>query len=150
MRPTIYATTIAAKLNSQIEDIDLNLDDFVTRVNADLVGKLVNIASRCAGFINKRFDHQLADRLENQALFDRLIEQKPKITQLYENRQYSQAIRLIMSLADAANQYIDERQPWVIAKQAGAGKSASSYMHPGPESLQDSDYVSVAGTPWPG
>ena len=107
----------AAKLNSQIEDIDLNLDDFVARVNSDLVGKLVNIASRCAGFINKRFDNQLADRLENQALFDQLIERREEISQLYEDRRYSQAIRLIMSLADIANQYIDEQQPWVIAKQ---------------------------------
>ena len=107
----------AAKLNSQIEDIDLNLDDFVARVNADLIGKLVNIASRCAGFINKRFDHQLAGKLENKALFDQLVEHKSEISKLYENRQYSQAIRLIMSLADIANQYIDEQQPWVLAKQ---------------------------------
>ena len=109
----------AAKLNSQIEDIDLNLDDFVARVNADLIGKLVNIASRCAGFINKRFDNKLADHLDDQALFDQLANNKNEISALYENRQYSQAIRLIMSLADTANQYIDEQQPWVIAKQEG-------------------------------
>lgn len=109
----------AAKLNSQIEDIDLNLEDFVTRVNSDLVGKLVNIASRCAGFINKRFDHRLADSLENDELFRQLTDHKEKISRLYENRQYSQAIRLIMSLADIANQYIDEQQPWVVAKQQG-------------------------------
>ena len=108
----------AAKLNAQIEDIDLNLDDFVARVNSDLVGKLVNIASRCAGFINKRFDNRLADQHENRALFDQLVGQKAEVSRLYENRQYSQAIRLIMSLADSANQYIDEQQPWVIAKQA--------------------------------
>ena len=106
----------AAKLNAQIEDIDLNLDDFVQRVNADLVGKLVNIASRCAGFIKKRFNNQLAGTLENQQLFDQLTEAKGQIAHCYENRQYSRAIRQIMSLADLANQYIDEKQPWVLAK----------------------------------
>lgn len=108
----------AAKLNSQIEDIDLNLEDFVARVNSDLVGKLVNIASRCAGFVNKRFDNLLADSLKTKSLFDQLAGHRHQISQFYENRQYSQAIRLIMTLADVANQYIDEQQPWVVAKQA--------------------------------
>ncbi len=106
----------AAKLNSQIEDIDLNLDDFVQRVNSDLVGKLVNIASRCAGFIKKRFNNQLAESLEDQQLFQQLAEAKAEISDFYENRQYSRAMRKIMSLADQANQYIDEKQPWVLAK----------------------------------
>ena len=108
----------AAKLNSQIEDIDLNLDDFVQRVNSDLIGKLVNIASRCAGFIKKRFNNQLANSLEDEQLFNRLVEAKAQITGYYENRQYSRAIRKIMGLADQANQYIDEKQPWVLAKDS--------------------------------
>ena len=107
----------AAKLNAKIEDIDLNLDDFIQRVNSDLVGKLVNIASRCAGFINKRFDQTLAKELENTELFDLFVQQKTDITSYYENRQYSRAIRTIMSLADTANQYVDEKQPWVLAKE---------------------------------
>ncbi len=106
----------AAKLNSQIEDIDLNLDDFVQRVNADLVGKLVNIASRCAGFIKKRFNNRLAGTLEDQQLFEQIVDAKAQITDYYENRHYSRLIRKIMSLADLANQYIDEKQPWVLAK----------------------------------
>ena len=106
----------AAKLNSQIEDIDLNLDDFVQRVNSDLIGKLVNIASRCAGFIKKRFNNQLAGEMDDTELFNQLVNSKTEITEYFENRQYSQAIRAIMSLADQANQYIDEKQPWVLAK----------------------------------
>ena len=106
----------AAKLNSKIEDIDLNLEDFVQRVNSDLVGKLVNIASRCVGFINKRFDRQLADDLEDQSLFNEFVSRQQSISDLYENRQYSRAIRSIMDLADLANQYVDEKQPWVLAK----------------------------------
>ena len=108
----------AAKLNSQIEDIDLNLDDFVQRVNSDLIGKLVNIASRCAGFIKKRFNNQLANSLEDEQLFNQLVEAKAQIAGYYENRQYSRAIRKIMGLADQANQYIDEKQPWVLAKDS--------------------------------
>ena len=106
----------AAKLNDRIEDIDLNLEDFVQRVNSDLVGKLVNIASRCAGFINKRFEQTLADELEDNALFDQFVDCKTEIMGCYENRQYSRAIRSIMALADTANQYIDEKQPWILAK----------------------------------
>ncbi len=107
-----------AKLNAQIEDIDLNLDDFVQRVNSDLVGKLVNIASRCAGFIKKRFNNLLANDLEDRQLFDEIVVAKSEIADYFENRQYSRAVRKIMSLADQANQYIDEKQPWVIAKDS--------------------------------
>ncbi len=106
----------AAKLGPTIEDIDLNLDDFIARVNSDLVGKLVNIASRCAGFIGKRFGGQLADELPEPALFERVRGASEKIAEHYEKREYSKAMRLIMSLADEANRYIDEQKPWVMIK----------------------------------
>ena len=106
----------AAKLGPTIEDIDLNLDDFIARVNSDLVGKLVNIASRCAGFINKRFGGTLADALPEQALFDEVAGAAETIAGHYEDREYSKAMRHIMALADKANRYIDDRKPWVMIK----------------------------------
>ena len=109
----------AAKLGSGIDDIDLNLEDFVLRVNSDLVGKVVNIASRCAGFINKRFDDLLAPRLVEPELYDKFTEAADHIAQLYESREYSHAMREIMALADSANQYIDEKKPWALFKESG-------------------------------
>jgi len=106
----------AVKLGAGIEDIDLNLEDFSARVNSDLVGKLVNIASRCAGFISRSFDGQLADKLERPELFTEFVDAGELIATCYENREYSRAMRQIMQLADKANQYIDERKPWVLAK----------------------------------
>ena len=106
----------AAKLGPTIEDIDLNLDDFVARVNADLVGKLVNIASRCAGFVNKRFDGQLSGTLADAALFKEFAAASETLASHYEGREYSKAMRLIMALADKANRYIDEKKPWVMIK----------------------------------
>lgn len=109
----------AAKLNNRVEDIDLNLEDFLLRVNSDLVGKIVNIASRCAGFIHKRFDDQLGPQLDNQNLFDQIAASSERIALYYENREFSKAIREIMALADEANQYISDRKPWVVAKNTG-------------------------------
>ena len=109
----------AAKLGNGIDDIDFNFDDFVQRVNSDLVGKVVNIASRCAGFITKKFEGKLATQFENDELFNAAINQGDKIAQLFTQREYSQAIREIMALADAANQYIAEQAPWELAKQPG-------------------------------
>jgi len=106
----------AAKLGPTIEDIDLNLDDFIARVNSDLVGKLINIASRCAGFINKRFDSQLADTLPDPDLFANFADASEEIANHYERREYSKAMRRIMALADDANRYIDEKKPWIMAK----------------------------------
>ncbi len=106
----------AAKLGPTIEDIDLNLDDFIARVNSDLVGKLVNIASRCAGFINKRFDGKLADELPEIALYEQFADAADTIAGHYEAREYSKAIRVIMALADEANRYIDDKKPWVMIK----------------------------------
>ena len=106
----------AGKLGPGIEDIDLNLDDFVARTNSDLVGKLVNIASRCAGFVSKNFDGRLSDQLENPALLEEFINVAVTIESFYEQRRYSKAVREIMKLADRANQYIDERKPWILAR----------------------------------
>ncbi len=109
----------AAKLGPGVEDIDLNLDDFVQRVNSDLVGKVVNIASRCAGFITKRFGGRLAGALERPALHERFLAAGASIAEAYERREYARAVREIMALADEANRYIDERKPWFLAREAG-------------------------------
>ena len=106
----------AAKLNNRVEDIDFNVEDFVVRVNADLVGKVVNIASRCAGFIEKRFQGQLSGTLPDPVLTTKFCEQHSAICQYFENREFSRAIREIMALADLANQYINDVKPWIIAK----------------------------------
>ncbi len=109
----------AAKLGSGVDDIDLNLEDFVQRVNSDLVGKVVNIASRCAGFISKRFDGRLSETLSEPELFKTFTDASESIAEHYEKREFSRAVREIMALADKANQYIDEKQPWVVAKEEG-------------------------------
>jgi methionyl-tRNA synthetase len=114
--PSYLRYYYAAKLGPTIEDIDLNLDDFIARVNADLVGKLVNIASRCAGFINKRFDGRLSTALADEALFNEFGAASETLAQHYERREYSKAMRSIMALADQANRYIDEKKPWVMIK----------------------------------
>ncbi|MDP7041227.1 MAG: methionine--tRNA ligase, partial [Gammaproteobacteria bacterium] len=106
----------AGKLSPGIEDIDLNLDDFIAKSNSDLVGKLVNIASRCAGFIVRGYEGKLDAKLERPELYTRFVDSGEKIATHYERREYSRAMRLIMQLADQANQYIDERKPWVLAK----------------------------------
>jgi methionyl-tRNA synthetase len=99
-----------------MDDIDLNLEDFMARVNSDLIGKLVNIASRCAGFISKRFDGQLADGLEDPDLFAEFAAVSEQIAEHYERREYSKAMRTVMSLADKANRYIENKKPWVMVK----------------------------------
>jgi methionyl-tRNA synthetase len=107
----------AAKLTGRIDDLDLNLDDFMSRVNSDLVGKVVNIASRCAGFISKRFAGRLSDKCNEEQLYQSFVDMGDKIADLYESREYSHAMREIMALADRANQYIDEHKPWIMIKQ---------------------------------
>ena len=108
----------AAKLNARIEDADLNLEDFINRVNSDLVGKFVNIASRSAGFIAKRFGGKLATLPESDLLRTIQIAGK-EIAELYEAREFSRAVREIMALTDMANQYVDENKPWELARQEG-------------------------------
>ncbi|MCP4388723.1 MAG: methionine--tRNA ligase [Gammaproteobacteria bacterium] len=116
LNPEYLRYYFAAKLGPGIDDIDLNLEDFTARVNSDLVGKLVNIASRCAGFINKRFDGKLAPKLSTEELSQQYLEAAKGIANYYENREFGKAMRDIMGLADKANQYIDEMQPWVAIK----------------------------------
>ena len=109
---------IAAKLNSKIEDIDLNLQDFISRVNSDLVGKYVNIAARASGFIAKRFEGRLKD-VSGSELLAKLTAQSEAIAEQYENREYARALRDIMALADIVNEYVDANKPWELAKQEG-------------------------------
>ncbi len=109
---------IAAKLNSKIEDIDLNLQDFISRVNSDLVGKYVNIAARASGFIAKRFEGRLKD-VSGSALLAKLTAQSEAIAECYESREYARALRDIMALADIVNEYVDANKPWELAKQEG-------------------------------
>ena len=109
---------IAAKLNSKIEDIDLNLQDFISRVNSDLVGKYVNIAARASGFIAKRFEGRLKN-VSGSALLAKLAAESDTIAEQYENREYARALRDIMALADTVNEYVDANKPWELAKQEG-------------------------------
>lgn len=117
MQPEYLRYYFAAKLGDGIDDLDLNLTDFMQRVNSDLVGKYVNIASRCAGFITKHFDGKLANTLDDEALFQRISEAGNGIQEAFVARQYHRAIRDIMALADLANQYVDSQKPWELAKK---------------------------------
>jgi len=114
--PNFLRYYYAAKLGPTIEDIDLNLEDFVARVNSDLIGKLINIASRCAGFVSKRFDGKLSASLPDTSLFADFADASDAIAAHYERRELSKAMRLIMALADKANRYIDDNKPWVMIK----------------------------------
>jgi len=117
LNPEYLRYYFAAKLGSGIDDLDLNLADFIQRINSDLVGKVVNIASRCAGFIGKRYDGRLAESCSEPELYAEFVEAGDDIARDYEAREFSQAIRKIMTLADRANQYIDHHKPWTLAKQ---------------------------------
>ena len=116
LRPEYLRYYFASKLSARVEDLDLNLDDFRQKANSDLVGKLVNLASRCAPFISKHFDGALAAALPDDALFNLFAAKADDIASAYEQREYSSAIRDIMKLADAANEYIDAEKPWVKIK----------------------------------
>ena len=120
MNPEWLRYYLAAKLNARNEDIDFNADDFMARVNSDLVGKYINIASRAAGFIAKRFDGQLGDiSADGAALLTELRAERESIEQLYESREFAKALRETMLLADRVNGYVDANKPWELAKQAG-------------------------------
>ena len=119
LNPEYLRYYFAAKLSAGVDDIDLNFDDFTQRVNSDLVGKVVNIASRCSGFINKRFANTLSANCSEINLFQEFIAANKSIANFYEAREFGKAMREIMALADKANQYIDEKKPWLIAKQEG-------------------------------
>ena len=119
LNPEYLRYYFAAKLGSGVDDIDLNLEDFIQRVNSDLVGKVVNIASRCAGFINKRLEGRLSAACAEPELYREFTDASEAIAADYEAREYGHAVRKIMALADRANQYIDANKPWVLAKEAG-------------------------------
>ncbi|RVT50962.1 methionine--tRNA ligase [Rubrivivax albus] len=121
MNPEWLRYYLAAKLNGRVEDVDFNPDDFIARVNADLIGKYVNIASRAAGFLAKRFGGELSGDLgvEGRALLDGLRAPADAIAELYETREYGKALREIMALADRVNEYVDQHKPWELAKQDG-------------------------------
>lgn len=109
----------AAKLGSSVDDIDLNFEDFVARVNSDLVGKVVNIASRCAGFVTRLNDGKLSSNISDPDLWNRAINANQRIRDYYEAREYARAMREIMQIADIANEYIADQEPWKLAKEEG-------------------------------
>jgi methionyl-tRNA synthetase len=119
LNPECLRYYYAYKLSSKIDDIDLNLEDFKQRVNSDLVGKVVNIASRSASFVVKKFDKELSNNCCEQELYDEFVAASSEIAGHYEDRNFGQAMRSIMKLADKANQYIDEKKPWQLAKEEG-------------------------------
>ena len=119
LNPECLRYYYAYKLSSRIDDIDLNLEDFKQRVNSDLVGKVVNIASRSASFVVKKFDKELSSHCIEQDLYDEFVAANTEIAGHYEDRNYGQAMRSIMKLADKANQFIDEKKPWQLAKEEG-------------------------------
>ncbi len=119
LNPEYLRYYFAAKLTGAVDDIDLNLEDFIQRVNSDLVGKVVNIASRTAKFINNA-GGVLATDIADTALWQKFVDAGETIANYYEEREYSKAMREIMALADAANEYIAAQEPWKLAKQAGA------------------------------
>jgi methionyl-tRNA synthetase len=112
---------IAAKLNAKVEDVDFNPDDFIARVNSDLVGKYINIASRAAGFLSKRFDGRLSGDVgvEGNVVLEHLRAARPSLEELYEEREFGKAVREVMLLADRVNEYVDQHKPWDLAKQEG-------------------------------
>ena len=116
----------AAKLNNSVDDLDLNLDDFIQRVNSDLVGKVVNIASRCAGFVKKLGGGKLAGQIAEPELWQKFVNADSVIAELYENREFGKAMREVMALADAANEYIAAKEPWKLAKQEGKAEQVLS------------------------
>jgi methionyl-tRNA synthetase len=119
LNPEYLRYYLAAKLNGQVEDLDLNFADFVARVNSDLIGKVVNIASRTAGFITRRFDGRLSANVLDREMYDHFVAAGDSIAGHYESREYSRAMREIMALADRANQFIAEHKPWEISKRPG-------------------------------
>jgi methionyl-tRNA synthetase len=116
LKPEYLRYYLAAKLNGSVDDVDFNLKDFVLRVNSDLVGKVINIASRCAGFIEKSFENTLSAEIDDQPLLDNFQKRADLIASYYEQNDTSKAIREVMALADLANQYIAEKEPWTAIK----------------------------------
>ncbi len=120
LHPEYLRYYFASKLSDKVEDINLDLEDFMQKVNSDLVGKVVNIASRSAGFIVKKYDGMLSEICVESELLEDITKTGDEIAAAYENREFSRAMRLIMQCADKANEYIDEKKPWSLAKQEGS------------------------------
>ncbi len=116
LSPEYLRYYFASRLTDKIEDIDLSFDDFQSRVNSDLIGKIINIGSRCAKFINQDFNNQLSDSSHNESLIESYLSNKNDIVKNYEDRNFSTNIRLISKLADDANKYLDDEKPWVKIK----------------------------------
>ncbi|VFS17569.1 methionyl-tRNA synthetase [Escherichia coli] len=146
MTPTACATTTPPNCLSRIDDIDLNLEDFVQRVNADIVNKVVNLASRNAGFINKRFDGVLASELADPQLYKTFTDAAEVIGEAWESREFGKAIREIMALADLANRYVDEQAPWVVAKQEGRDADLQAICSMGINPVPRADDLPETGT----
>ena len=147
LNPEYLRYYFAAKLSAGVDDIDLNFDDFSQRVNSDLVGKVVNIASRCSGFISKRFANILSANCSEPALFQEFINANEQIAEFYETREFGKAMREIMALADKANQYIDEKKPWLIAKQEGNDARITRRLLDGHQPVPFAGGVSKTGNP---
>ena len=120
LHPEYLRYYFASKLSDKVEDINLDLEDFMQKVNSDLVGKVVNIASRSAGFLVKKYDGMLTEICAEPSLLEDITKTGDEIAAAYENREFSRAMRLIMQCADKANEYIDEKKPWALAKVEGA------------------------------
>ena len=129
LQPDYLRYYLAAKMNGTVDDLDINLDDLVQRVNADLVGKLVNIASRSAGFVNKHFGGELQPSA--QPLFQTFLAAREAIGAHYEAGEYSKAVRQVMALADQANQFIDGQKPWALVKEGGASPAVQQVCSDG-------------------
>jgi len=117
LNPEYLRYYFASKLNNKISDIDLNFDDFIKKNNSDLVGKLINIASRSSGFITRNFNGELSSTIEDEELYSIFLMKNEIIKQHYENREFSYLVKEIMKLADLANQYIDKQKPWILSKE---------------------------------
>ena len=123
LNPEWFRYYFATKLNATMEDLDLNLHDFVARVNSDLLGKYINIASRTAGFLVKRFEGRISDAAMTHPLLESIANASDLIADFYESREFAKAVRQIMELADLVNAYVDENKPWELAKDPqGAAK----------------------------
>lgn len=116
LSPTFYRYYIASKLSNKIEDIDLSLDDFIARVNSELVGKFINIAARSSSFLSRQFDNKLSGTIGDNSLLDQILSIKETVTKYYTDREYNKAIRSIMAVVDEINLYVDNTKPWILAK----------------------------------
>ncbi len=131
LQPDYLRYYFSSRLTSKIEDIDLSFDDFMARVNSDLVGKIINIGSRCAKFINKDFNDQLSKEIGNKLLLDSLLSKKDEIIANYESRNFATNIRIITSLSDEVNKYLDEEKPWVKIKDQDTKESVQTICSDG-------------------